>query len=103
MSRLLPCEGYRTWTDCGYEYDCGYGTDIECCDCVCTGGNYDPKYNYDKQPRKLSKFVLKTRAAALIARDANLKQQSVKSGELCPPKRRDNLCSTGRNVLSWLW
>ncbi len=27
------CLGYKYWTDCGYEYDCGYATDILCDDC----------------------------------------------------------------------
>lgn len=59
--KILSCEGYQTWTDCGYEYDCGYGFDGFCDDCVCNGGDCDPRYLYDKQPRKLSKFIIHTK------------------------------------------
>jgi hypothetical protein len=28
------CLGYKYWTDCGYEYDCEYESDILCEDCI---------------------------------------------------------------------
>ena len=59
--RMLPCEGHKSWTDFGYEYDCGYGGEVTCEDCVCAGGEYDPRYPYSKQPKPLSKYVLYTR------------------------------------------
>lgn len=39
------CKGYKYWTDCGYEYDCGYGTTITCEECkYCdAGGRKDPE------------------------------------------------------------
>lgn len=49
-----PCEGYSSWTDYGYEYDCGYGAQIAYEDCACVGGDYDPetgkKVNWKKYP-----------------------------------------------------
>jgi hypothetical protein len=59
--RILLCQGYKEWTDCGYEFDCGYGFDGSCEDCVCNGGNCDPRYFYDKQPKKLSDFIIYTK------------------------------------------
>lgn len=57
----LPCLGYKIFTTYGYEYDCGYNTDVSCDDCVHTGGFCDPRYDMGSQPYKLSKFVLKIR------------------------------------------
>ena len=37
------CAGYQTWTDYGYEYDCGYGTTIDCDQCKYGGGKKDPQ------------------------------------------------------------
>lgn len=37
------CAGYRTWTDCGYEYNCGYQTTLMCEDCKYGMGNKDPE------------------------------------------------------------
>ena len=56
--KTLPCEGYKSWGDCGYR------SDIECGDCVCAGGDFDPRYDYNKQPKKLSKYVLYTKEKA---------------------------------------
>lgn len=43
------CEGYKSWTDFGYEYDCGYSnTDIFCEDCIFAENGY-------MDPRKKSK------------------------------------------------
>ena len=64
MSRTLPCGGFKTWTDYGYEYDCIYSGDCSCDDCVCTGGEYDPRYLEQAQPKKLSKFIIRTRDEA---------------------------------------
>ena len=58
--KLLPCGGNKEWTSSGYEYDCEYGFDDSCEECVCCGGSCDPRYPSDKQPRKLSKFIIKT-------------------------------------------
>lgn len=41
----IPCEMEQSWTDWGYEYECGYpgATDFGgCSDCILCGGNYDP-------------------------------------------------------------
>ena len=35
------CEGYSTWTDYGYEYDCGYYSDIECEYCLFSKRGFD--------------------------------------------------------------
>ena len=35
MCETPPCEGYKTWTDCGWEYDCGYGFGEDCDNCIC--------------------------------------------------------------------
>lgn len=32
------CEGYKSWTDWGYEYDCGYQADCLCEDCIFNHG-----------------------------------------------------------------
>jgi len=40
------CKGYKSWTDCGYEYDCDYefAGEITCEECMhCSyGGSMDP-------------------------------------------------------------
>jgi len=56
----LPCGENKSWTDCGYEYDCDYGFDESCENCVCCGGDCDPRYPFNKQPKKLSKFIIHT-------------------------------------------
>ena len=38
----IKCESYKSWTDYGYEYDCGHGSGICCEDCVLCGGHYSP-------------------------------------------------------------
>lgn len=37
------CKSYRYWTDCGYEYDCGYPTDLACDDCKYGSGRKNPE------------------------------------------------------------
>ena len=37
------CKGYKSWTSCGYEYDCGYETDLICEDCKYGMGRKDPE------------------------------------------------------------
>ena len=44
------CLGYFTWTDCGDEFDCEYGTDIECDECVFVVGYYGKDYRKGKRP-----------------------------------------------------
>ena len=39
---MIKCGGYKTWTDCGYEYDCEYGAEFPCEDCILTGGIMSP-------------------------------------------------------------
>jgi hypothetical protein len=43
------CAGYKSWTDCGWEYDCNYefAGDIDCGNCIFGGhgGNEDPRIN----------------------------------------------------------
>ncbi len=49
--RKSGCKGYKYWTDCGYEYDCGYeGHILPCEECKYGGGRKDPeaKCNQDK-------------------------------------------------------
>ena len=56
--KLLPCLGnYDSYIG---DFDCGYNTEIPREDCVCCGGKYDPRYEENKQPRKLSKFIIHT-------------------------------------------
>jgi len=46
LAEVPPCEGYSSWTACGYEYDCGYeNEDVECQDCICCTdtGYLDPR------------------------------------------------------------
>lgn len=45
------CKGYKTWTDCGYEYECGYNTIISCEECkYCNaGGRKDPEAKCNQQ------------------------------------------------------
>jgi len=60
--RTLPCGGFKTYdyfSGC-YDYDCDYGFDSSCEECVCTGGKCDPRYPFDKQPKNLSKFIIHT-------------------------------------------
>ena len=42
---MIKCEGYKSWTDCGYEYDCRYEPEHSCEDCICCNGKYDPRTN----------------------------------------------------------
>ena len=44
------CGGYKTWTDCGYEYDCEYETDFPCDDCVFVVGYNTGDYRRGKRP-----------------------------------------------------
>lgn len=37
------CEGYQTWTDWGWEYDCGCNTDISCDECKYGLGRKNPE------------------------------------------------------------
>ena len=37
------CKGYKEWTSYGYEYDCGYGTELICEDCKYGMGRKDPE------------------------------------------------------------
>ena len=55
--KILPCGGCKIPTEYGYEYDCEYGFDDSCDNCVCCGGSCDPRYPSEKQPYKLSKFI----------------------------------------------
>jgi hypothetical protein len=55
--KILACLSEKTWTAYGFEYDCGYGKDVECGECVCSGGINDPRYNMDDQPVKMPKFI----------------------------------------------
>lgn len=41
-NEVPPCESYKSWTDYGYEYDCGYDGELECENCICAGGKFDP-------------------------------------------------------------
>ncbi|NHZ85005.1 MAG: hypothetical protein GWP19_03890 [Planctomycetia bacterium] len=59
--KILNCESYKTWTDFGYEYGCDYESDVSCEDCVCSGGEFDPRYDCDRQPHKLSNFIIYTK------------------------------------------
>lgn len=41
---MLECKGYQYWTDCGYEYDCGYpNATFSCEDCIINGGDFSPQ------------------------------------------------------------
>lgn len=46
------CKGFKTWTDSGYEYDCGYETKIECEDCKYGGGRKNPDAKINKTNNK---------------------------------------------------
>jgi len=62
----LPCKGYTSENfDYGLEFDCAYPFDSSCEDCVCNGGNHDPRYTMTMQPKKPSKFILATKDHAL--------------------------------------
>lgn len=37
------CLGHKYWTDIGWEYDCGYGTTLDCDQCKYGGGRCDPE------------------------------------------------------------
>lgn len=39
------CRGFKSMTDLGYEYDCGYNTSLDCEECKYggCGGNKDPE------------------------------------------------------------
>jgi len=37
------CKGYRYWTACGYEYDCGYKSELLCEECKYGLGRKDPE------------------------------------------------------------
>ena len=37
------CKGFKEWTDCGYEYDCGYATTLDCDQCKYGLGRKDPE------------------------------------------------------------
>lgn len=42
-SKHPKCKGYKYWTDCGYEFDCGYETTIDCDQCKYGVGRKDPE------------------------------------------------------------
>lgn len=46
------CKGYKTWTDCGYEYDCGYSTIISCEECIYAGGRKNPEAKINQTKEK---------------------------------------------------
>ena len=54
LSEVPPCESYSSWTDYGYEYDCGYQCEVECGNCICAGGNIDPRT--DKKFKKVRRY-----------------------------------------------
>ena len=37
------CKGFKYWTDCGYEFDCGYNSEVDCNECKYGGGKKDPE------------------------------------------------------------
>jgi hypothetical protein len=37
------CKGFKYWTDCGYEFDCGYDSTVDCDECKYGGGRKDPE------------------------------------------------------------
>ena len=37
------CEGYKSWGDYGYEYGCGYESNLNCEDCKYGFGEKDPE------------------------------------------------------------
>lgn len=40
----VPCKAVRTGNPSdGYDYECGYGSEIRCDDCICNFGYYDPR------------------------------------------------------------
>jgi len=45
------CKGYKYFTDCGYEFDCGYDTTIECEECKygSCGGRKNPEAKINQQ------------------------------------------------------
>ena len=63
---MIKCREYKTWTDCGYEYDCEYQAEFPCEDCILTGGSMSPisgkkfrgnRTPYDKLAKKLAKTI----------------------------------------------
>lgn len=54
------CEGHRSWTDCGYEYDFGYSnTDILCENCIFAEHGYmDPRKKYKGFYNKIITSIL---------------------------------------------
>jgi hypothetical protein len=53
MVKDSRCEAYRTWTDYGWEYDCGYNIDdFSCDDCIYCGGELDPEKVIEELEKK---------------------------------------------------
>lgn len=41
--RNVGCKGFKYMTDCGWEYDCGYNTTLDCEECKYGGGRKNPE------------------------------------------------------------
>lgn len=55
LAEVPPCAGYKSWTDCGYEYDCEYGGEVDCDDCICGVGSLDPRTG--NKFKKLRRYI----------------------------------------------
>lgn len=41
----IPCKGHTIFNPDGIEYECGYGVDFECTECILNGGSISPLTN----------------------------------------------------------
>ena len=51
---IPECKMTKSWTDCGYEYDCEYDCDVDCGDCICVTSLHDDLTGLD--PRTGNNF-----------------------------------------------
>lgn len=57
FKKLPKCSSYKSWTDCGYEYDCEAHENIESCtECLCKYKNTCGLIN-PETGKKINKFL----------------------------------------------
>lgn len=43
IAKHPKCLGEKIWTDCGYEFTCGYGSKVDCGECKYGFGRKNPE------------------------------------------------------------
>ena len=60
---IVPCSGYQTWTDYGYEYNCDseFAEDFECDNCICVTFQYNDMSGIDPRTGKIFNTINETK------------------------------------------